>query len=52
MKDIKIGQPIKIKLELDIFRQDKDEKMFNSLQKKIHEDYSEIEESRADSKSK
>lgn len=52
MKDIKIGQPIKIKLELDIFRQDKDEKMFNSLQKKIHEDYSENDDNRSDSKNK
>lgn len=41
MKDIKIGQPIKIKLELDVFRQQKDEKMFNSLQKKLHDDYTE-----------
>lgn len=35
-KDIKIGQPIKIKLEFDFWRQEKDDRIFNSLQRAIN----------------
>jgi hypothetical protein len=35
-KDIKIGQPIKIKLEFDFLRQEKDDRIFNSVQRAIN----------------
>jgi hypothetical protein len=52
IKDIKIGQPIKIKLELDFLRQEKDDRIFNSLQRTINEEYSYGNEEPNDSKNK
>ena len=50
IKDIKIGQAIKIKLELDFLRQEKDDRIFNSLQRTINEEYSSTNEEPNDTK--